>query len=569
MKAKLSGRKLGTRSKWTSSSKTCSKTRQKKELIAIKKKYGTKGEILEAEKRVEAISKDIVKHYFENIFDNGFKAQIVTSSRLAALRYKKSIDQALQQYIEEYAKSAKADFERLKLMKFLKSVVRIIWENNDTPEMIRLAREGKLALGDDNENFKSQFNLEKTETGISFLVVTDMLLTGFDAELEQVMYVDKRMTDYTLLQAIARVNRVCEGKDNGYVVDYYGITNHLKEALEAYSQEDLKVEDALIDINTELPILKSRYEQLLKIFMEQNISRIEDYVNYRINDTGEQLRILEECLNVLENVEIRADFTVKFKLFLRSMDILLSKSVSRPYIPPLKAFGHIHNRAQSRFRDESINILGAGKKVRKLIDDYLISIGINTKIKPVDIIAEGFLKELSETKSKRSQASEMEHAIRKHCKVMLNTDPVYYKRLSEKLDDILRQFKENWDEQVEYMKLLREEMREGRRIEETGLDPIRYAPFYDMLKEIAFGGITLNKDRDDAVKKVVINIVDITSLEISKIGFWGNAHKERYLRGLIDDVILYSGIEPLVDKKEQIVSEFMKLAKNRTKELTE
>jgi len=538
----------------------------KEELIAIKKKYGTKGNILEAEKRIEAISKDIIKHYFENIFDNGFKAQIVAHSRLAAYRYKLAIDKALKEYIETYEKSSNVDLERLKQMKFLKSVVRMIWENNDPPEMMRLAKEAKLKLGEDNENFKSKLNYKKPETGIAFLIVTDMLLTGFDAEIEQVMYVDKRMTDHTLLQAIARVNRVTKGKDIGYVVDYYGITHHLKEALAAYSEEDLRLDDVLTDVSTELPILKHRYEQLLKIFQDSKISKIEDYVNYRLN-TSEQISVLDKCLDVLEDVKTRADFDVKFKLFLKSMDILLSKPVARPYIPPLKAFGHIHNRAQSRFRDDSINILGAGKKVRQLVDNYLVSIGINTKIKPVDIIADGFENDLK-NKSKRSQASEMEHAIRKHCKVMLNTDPVYYKKISEKLDEILKRFKENWEEQVKYMKSLREEMREGRKVEEEGLDPVRYAPFFDMIKEISFKGEKVPKKDEEKIKKILINIVDIISLEVGKVGFWGNAHKEKRLRGLIDDNLLYSGIDALVEKKEQIVADFMKLAKNRTKELT-
>ncbi len=235
----------------------------------------------------------------------------------------------------------------------------------------------------------------------------------------------------------------------------------------------------------------------------------------------------------------------------------------------MKAFGHIHNRAQSRFRDHSINILGAGKKVRKLIDDYLISIGINTKIPPVDIVAEGFLEDLKKNKTSKSQASEMEHAIRKHCKVMLNSDPIYYKKISEKLDNILKRFQDNWDAQVEYMKSLREEIVQGRKVEETGLDPVRYAPFYDMLKEIAFGGHKIEKGNDDVVKKVVTNAVDVISVEISKIGFWGNDAKQRYLRGLIDDILLYSGIDVLVEKKGQIVTEFMKLARNRAKELTQ
>jgi len=539
----------------------------KAELIAIKQKYGTKGDVLQAPKRIEAISKDLVRHYFENIFDNGFKAQVVASSRAAAVRYKEYIDKAIKEYIAEYEKQPNADPDRIKRMKFITSVVRITWMNNDDPQLIRLAKEAELKLGDDNKNYKSKFDLEKPDTSIAFLIVKDMLLTGFDAPMEQVMYVDKRMADHTLLQAIARVNRVTKGKDYGYVVDYYGITNHLKEALDAYSEHDLQLDDVFTDVSTELPLLRYRYEQLVKLFRDNKVEEIEDYVNYRIRSVSDQLLVLEKCLDVLEDIRVRADFAVKFRLFLKSMDVLCSKPAGRAYIPALKAFGHIHARAQSRFRDDSINILGAGRKVRKLIEDYLLTIGIDSKIKPLDITADEFEREVNKNRTPRSQASAMEHAIRKHCKVRLNTDPVYYRRISEKLEEILKRYKDNWDEQIRYLKQLRKEIREGRKAEESGLNPKKHAPFFDMLKDIAFKDKKTPKNIDEQMKKITVDIVNVIALEIGKVGFWGNAFKEKHLRALIDDILLYSNVPELVDNKEQIVTDFMKLAKNRREEI--
>lgn len=541
----------------------------KEELMAIKKKYGTKGDVLQAPKRIEAISKDIVKHYFENIFDNGFKAQVVASSRVAAVRYKEYIDKAIKEYVTEYIRQSNADPERIRRMNFITSVVRITWENNDDPKLIRLAKNAEHELGNDNANYKNKIDLEKPNTSIAFLIVKDMLLTGFDAPIEQVMYVNKKMTDHTLLQAIARVNRVTERKDYGYVVDYYGITNHLREALNAYSEHDLNLDQVLADISTEIPRLKQRYEQLVNLFKEHNVEKIEDYVNYRLKTVPEQLLVLEQCLEVLEDIETRANFAVKFKLFLTSMDVLLSKPAGRTYIPALKAFGHIHARAQSRFRDDSINILGAGRKVRKLIEEYLITIGINVKIKPVEVTADNFESEVNKNRNPRSQASEMEHAIRRHCKVLFNTDPAYYKKISEKLEEILKQYKANWDEQVSYLKQLRQEIVQGRRAEEEGLDPKRQAPFFDMLTEIAFKDKKPPENVHEQLKKITIDIVNVIALEISKVGFWGNPHKEKCLRALIDDILLYSKIQQLVDKKEQIVTDFMKLAKNRKEAILE
>ena len=115
-------------------------------------------------------------------------------------------------------------------------------EGTNEPAVITDSR--KHARGVDAvENFKRAFNYdnpEKVNTGIAFLIVCDMLLTGFDAPVEQVMYIDKNVKDHNLLQTIARVNRVAKGKSRGFIVDYIGLSHHLKEALSIYAADDQK-----------------------------------------------------------------------------------------------------------------------------------------------------------------------------------------------------------------------------------------------------------------------------------------------------------------------------------------
>ena len=99
-----------------------------------------------------------------------------------------------------------------------------------------------------------------------------MLLTGFDAPIEQVMYIDKKVKNHNLLQTIARVNRVAKGKTRGYIVDYIGLTDHLKEALSIYAADDQKdLHDSLKDIASEVPVLEARYRRLF------NSSRIKEW----------------------------------------------------------------------------------------------------------------------------------------------------------------------------------------------------------------------------------------------------------------------------------------------------
>jgi type I restriction enzyme R subunit len=121
------------------------------------------------------------------------------------------------------------------------------------------------------DNFCRSFDLDrpdKANTGIAFLIVCDMLLTGFDAPIEQVMYIDKKLREHTLLQAIARTNRVKKGKKRGYIVDYIGLANHLTEALTLYAASDelQELQDGMKNIASELPVLEERYQRLLQHF---------------------------------------------------------------------------------------------------------------------------------------------------------------------------------------------------------------------------------------------------------------------------------------------------------------
>ncbi|QDU94102.1 N-6 DNA methylase [Lignipirellula cremea] len=209
------------------------KERTAEEILALKKKWGTTGDILEADERIEAIAANLVDHYLENILPNGFKAQVVCSSKMAAIKYKKFIDKALATRLaEEQAKPVWSgdpaalpeadrdqyrDDELCQRVGFLKSVVVVSSEGTNEPAAITDSRKHAREV-DAVENFKRAFNFddpEKVNTGIAFLIVCDMLLTGFDAPVEQVMYIDKKVTNHNLLQTIARVNRVAKGKSRG------------------------------------------------------------------------------------------------------------------------------------------------------------------------------------------------------------------------------------------------------------------------------------------------------------------------------------------------------------------
>ena len=251
------------------------------ELQAIKRKYGASGDILEAEKRIEAIARDLVGHYIDNILPDGFKAQVVCHSKLAAIRYQKAIGAALVERLDREQCQPMPNADLIRRMAFLKAVVVVSSDATNELAVITEARK-EAKRWNAAENFCKPFDLndpDKDLTGIAFLIVCDMLLTGFDAPVEQVMYLDKRLREHNLLQAIARVNRVSKGKGRGFIVDYIGLANHLAHALSIYAKEDAQdIQPGLKNLLTEVPILAERYQRLLQHFPSAGIAEIEAFV---------------------------------------------------------------------------------------------------------------------------------------------------------------------------------------------------------------------------------------------------------------------------------------------------
>ena len=545
------------------------KERTEEEMLAIKKKYGTMGDVLEAEKRIDGIARDLVNHYIQHILPNGFKAQVVTSSQLAATRYQKYIDLALVEWLEKERAKAASDEELVQKVAFLKTAVVVSGDGtNEDPEITK-ARKASCEIKA-IDNFKKKFDESDSRTGIAFIVVCDMLLTGFDAPIEQVMYIDKKMVEHNLLQAIARVNRTASGKKCGYVVDYIGIGNHLYDALQIYGDEGKEdVIGAMKDISSEVPILEERYQRLLQLFCSNGISRIRELVEYQIVEAKEQYPILEACVELLEDIKLRADFDVKYKGFLQSMDIILPHASATPYIPMMKAFGHIHNLVKQRYKDESIDFAGVGNKVKRLINEHLISLGIDPRVPPVELLSPDFKKSLDKEGSKKAKASEMEHAIRKHCKVSFESDPALYARLSEKLEKIIQEYKDDTNQRYEQLLSLFDEVKAGRTGSRTNLPPHEEA-FYDLLVLKVYGKTPdLTEEQSASLQTLVHTIIQTIATDIKIVGFWtvAKGFERQRLQSKVEDLLLFSGMDEVVDLKEGIAADFLALAKQRHDEL--
>lgn len=541
------------------------------EIEAIKKKYGASGDLLEAEKRIGAVARDLVNHYVNNILPDGFKAQVVCHSKIAAIRYQKAIREALTERVESERLKAKPDADLIRRLEFLK--VAVVVSSDATNELAVITEARKEAKRwNAVENFCKPFDFEdrdKELTGIAFLVVCDMLLTGFDAPIEQVMYIDKRLKEHNLLQAIARVNRVSKGKQRGFIVDYIGLANHLTEALSIYTGEDADdLLKGLKNVSTELPILEERFRRLIQHFMACGVVDIERFATEKIRSPEAEVKVIHEAVAAMKDIKRRADFEVYLKKFLQSLNLILPHPSGHSYRGPARRFGYLLRMVKERYKDESLDIADAGAKVRALINEHLIDLGINPKIPPVELLSPDFMAQVHQHAggNAEAKASEMEHAIRKHCTVHFDEDPAFYKKLSEKLEKLIEDHKNQWDLLAKEMEPLVHDAAAGRKSDGEGTaKEVRI--FEDHIADLAFGNGGIPEEYRAGFADLVSKMVETLQGTIDIINFWEKFIEVKKLRGDIGTELQLCGIPELAERHERIAVEVVKLAEKRHKEL--
>jgi type I restriction enzyme R subunit len=168
-----------------------------------------------------------------------------------------------------------------------------------------------------------------------------------------------------------------------------------------------------------------------------------------------------------------------------------------------------------------------------------------------------FIQQVNTNKNQRAAASEMEHAIRKHCKVNEGDDPVMYRSFSEKLEEVVKKYNENWEQMVLALSELRSEIDQGR-----GPEPDSKGPFFDLIADIAFDG-PCPSDLNKAVQAAVDNILDVLANDIRSLNFWEHPVLMAELEGKLEEVFILAGVDEFNDKQDLLVTEVMALAKRR------
>mgnify|MGYP001770526893 FL=1 len=421
----------------------------------VKQRWSKYEKLASSEQRIYLIAEDINKHFVENYKIQGsqFKAMLATNSKIEAIRYLEAFEElgdlncavVISPPDQREGHEAVDQESKDKVQRFWKRMM----DRYGTPEKYEDAIKDEFVNGDE----------------LDLLIVVDKLLTGFDAPRATVLYVDKPMKEHTLLQAIARVNRLYEGKDYGLIIDYRGLLDKLDEAMQMYSgaglenfdPEDLK--GAIYDVISIIGSLRQYYSDLWQIFAP--IKNKNDREEYEVWLEDEERR--EEFYGVLSN-------------FGRNLGIALESEKIYNTLPPeelqkykkdFKFFQDLRKSLKLRYSD-TIDHKEYEAKMQKLMDNYIAAEEVIRITNPVDILnAKAFEEELERLQSKRAKADAIRTRLTKSIHAKWDENPSYYKKFSERIQEAIQEYKDKRISEAEYLNRMKDIMNDYRRGESS------------------------------------------------------------------------------------------------------
>jgi len=532
------------------------------QIADLKRKFSRMDALSKTGQAIRAKAFDISEHYRQHWQGTGFKAQLVAPSKAAAVRYKQVLDE-IGHVSSEIIISPPDDNEgNEEVDKESKDLVRQFWDqmmkrfNNSEDEYNRQITEAFKGSGDPE-----------------ILIVVSKLLTGFDAPRNTILYVCKKLKEHTLLQAIARVNRLFEEdeqeKEFGFIIDYEGLLGELDKALTTYSAfEGYDAEDvagALTDIREEIKRLPQLHEQLWAIFKSvQNKKDMEQFEQLLADEDlryefYERLRVFSRCLHIcLSSDKLHEVFTdAKVGVFKRDW----------------KQFSELKRSVQIRYQ-EIVDIKEYEPKVQKLLDDHVIAMPAEVIIKPVNINNRLELQAVIEEKgiTVASKADRIASATKRTITEKMEEDPAFYKQFSEMLEEAIKAYREHRLSETAYLDNVIDitsrvaAKDHGKKLPASIAGNDDAAAFYGILEPfIAPNGADMAR-KDDAAE-MSLAIIDIIKSHLI-VDAWSNDLAINKMRNAIDDYFFdvvrdQKGIEIDDEQLDTVQTKLMNLGRAR------
>lgn len=525
----------------------------------LKKKYARAGQINSADQVIYATAYDISEHYRDNWQGTPFKAQLVAPSKKAAIRYHEYLKE-IGFVSSEVVISAPDDRESYEEV-----------DEGSIDEVVQFWSKMMKRYGSEDEYLKTVTDRFLNSDDPEILIVVSKLLTGFDAPRNAVLYICKPLKDHTLLQAIARVNRLYDGKSFGYIIDYMGLLGNLDQALTMYSEAGLADYDeedlagTLTSIMEEIDKLPQKHAHLLDVFAP---------VKNKMDE--------EEYEELLRDDELRDEFYDRLSEFARSLGIALSSekfledtdySKIKMYKDDLKRLKKLRDAVRLRYA-ESIDYKQFEAKIEKLIHTHIYTGDVEVLNKPVNIFDDKEYEDLKESKgiTDSAKADAIAHKIKKVAKDKYDEDPAFYEKFSKMVQDAIDKYKEGIYKGLEYLNKINEirdkfikKVIDGVPKKLEGND-IAITFYGNLKKPMTVTGVDEEK-LDDIISDMALELIEIFERN-RKIMFWEDKEAQKAVMNEIDDY-LYDvvkaerGLDLSLEQMDEVIEVAMKLAEFR------
>ncbi len=416
----------------------------------LKRKATAKSRLAQTRQTLEEVVLDVAAHYSENWKDTGFKAMMVVPSRAAAVR----------------AQQMLADDGRIVSAAVISGPDQREEDEDEDSDMAQVAAwwqrnvEERFGRGQAGEEAYDEHVIDRfkeydgpDDPGIELLIVVSKLITGFDAPRATVLYVYKPLREHTLLQAIARVNRLHEGKDFGYVLDYWGVLGELDQALTSYSAlagyEADDVAGSLHSLRDEVDKLSQHHSDAWALF--DGVPNTSD---------------IEQMERHLADEERRHTFYDRASQFARTLQLALSSQhyhertpadLKTRYLADAKFFAGLRRSVRLRYA-EAVDYGAYESRIRKLLDTHVAIDEVEQVVRPVNVFdREAFEREVERvTGSAASKADAIAHRTKRVITQRMDEDPALYRKLSALIEEAIEAFRQQRLDELEYLKAARE-----------------------------------------------------------------------------------------------------------------
>ncbi len=416
----------------------------------LRRKWSSIRRLTSTDARIKRIALDINNHFILGFKDTGFKAMLATNYKRDAIRYLK----CFEQFGDLNCAVAISPPD-------MRESVDDIDEGTDH-EVIEYWEKMMKQYGD-ADTYEEAMKNKFCDGEIDILIVCSKLLTGFDAPICQVLYIDKELKEHGLLQAIARTNRLHDGKEYGLIVDYRGLIQKLDAAMDMYSGAGLEnfesgdLRGVVIDVLEALGQLRTAYTNLIDIFTD--IKDLDDTEAVEVALADEKRR--EQFYNLL------CAFGRALNLALNSEQVYaaLPGEERKKYQDCFVFFSKVRRSVKIRYCD-AIDNSEYEPLMQNLLDTHLSVAGLKQITSPVDILnKDDFEQELEELGSLHAKADAITSRLSKSISAKYEENPAYYDSFSKRIKDALDQYKEKVISEAEYLAKMRsilEDYRSGK-----------------------------------------------------------------------------------------------------------